>query len=536
MANLVVCCDGTWNTPDDTDGGMPAPTNVRRLFNALADKDDSGTAQKKYYHPGVGTSGRWWKRIAGGGGGAGLADNVKSAYQWLAYNYRPGDNIFLFGFSSGAFTVRSLSGMIDCCGLLDITESDLTPDEAWRRIDLAFRCYRLSGDCRKSRNELLLKEKEQKFGELKALEFHNVSTGNDPHGTTPIFFLGVWDTVGALGIPNEFALLNLLDNPKRFSFHNATLCPTVLNARHAVALDEKRRQFAPTLWPKDADPDRVKQVWFPGVHSDVGGGYAHVGLSDGALKWMMDEAASKGLNFQDDLVKQLKVDHWGVLHNSLTGVFKILKSYPRNIPKLSDKCEDGPFHESVCERYKTSPIAQGAYWPTENLVVNETHAPIDIYARDKWNFTGLCLEENAKYRLTASGQWVDWFIKCGPAGVENDSFDVRRIGYAIGSAIGHLQTLFRSVTKNKQATFLWAKREQDMPWFALVGVVANGGVVDEDGDPAPHQAFLIGEGCTIEIKPGKPGKSGYLYCFANDAWGLYFNNKGHVALTVEKLS
>ncbi|MGZ9106339.1 MAG: phospholipase effector Tle1 domain-containing protein, partial [Rhodoplanes sp.] len=116
MANLVVCCDGTWNTPDDTDGGMPAPTNVRRLFNALADKDDSGTAQKKYYHPGVGTSGRWWKRIAGGGGGAGLADNVKSAYQWLAYNYRPGDNIFLFGFSRGAFTVRSLSGMIDCCG------------------------------------------------------------------------------------------------------------------------------------------------------------------------------------------------------------------------------------------------------------------------------------------------------------------------------------------------------------------------------------------------------------------------------------
>lgn len=110
---------------------------------------------------------------------------------------------------------------------------------------------------------------------------------------------------------------------------------------------------------------------------------------------------------------------------------------------------------------------------------------------------------------------------------------MRRIGYAIGSAVGHLQTLFRSVTKNKQATFLWAKREQDMPWFALVGVVANGGGVDEDGDPAPHQAFLIGEGCTIEIKPGK---SGYLYCFANDAWGLYFNNKGHVALTVEKLS
>ena len=105
--------------------------------------------------------------------------------------------------------------------------------------------------------------------------------------------------------------------------------------------------------------------------------------------------------------------------------------------------------------------------------------------------------------------------RCGPAGVENNGFDVRRIGYAIGSAIGALQTFFRSVTKNKAATFLWAKREPDMPWFSLVGVVANGGGVDEDGDPAPHQSFLIGDECTIEIKPGK---SGYLYCFANDAW------------------
>jgi hypothetical protein len=420
--------------------------------------------------------------------------------------------------------------MIDCSGLLDISESGMTPDEAWRRINLAFRCYRLSGDCRKSANTRLLKEKEQKFGALKALRFHNVTTGNDPHGTTPIFFLGVWDTVGALGIPNEFALLNLLDNPKRFSFHNTTLCPTVQHARHAVALDERRRQFTPTFWPADADPDRVKQVWFPGVHSDVGGGYAHVGLSDGALKWMMDEAASKGLNFQDDLVKQLKVDHWGVLHNSLTGVFKILKSYPRNIPKLSDKCEDGPFHESVCERYKTAPLAQGAYWPPKDLDQPQT---IDIFARDKWNFTGLYLEQNVKYRLTASGQWVDWFIKCGPAGLETESFDVRKIGYAIGSAIGALQPLFRNLTKNKDATLLWAKREQDMPWLSLVGVVANGRGVDADGDPAPHQSFLIGEECTIEIASGK---SGYLYCFANDAWRLYFNNKGHVALTVERLS
>ena len=276
----------------------------------------------------------------------------------------------------------------------------------------------------------------------------------------------------------------------------------------------------------------MKQVWFPGVHSDVGGGYAQVGLSDSALKWMIDEAQSKGLKFQN-LEDQFKIDYWGVLHNSLTGVFKTLQSSPRNIPKLSNKCEDGPFHKSVCERYKTTPIAQGAYWPTDDLVPREPHGPIDIYARDKWNFTGLYLEENATYKLTASGQWVDWFIKCGPAGLENKGFTLAKIGYAIGSAIGALQTFFRKATKNKAATFLLAKREPDMPWFSLVGVVANGGGVDEDGDPVPHQLFLIGEECTISIKAGK---SGYFYCFANDAWGLYFNNKGHVALTVERLN
>ena len=85
MANLVVCCDGTWNTPDQTDGGLPAPTNVPRLFNALAATDERGGEQKKYYHSGVGTDGGWWNRLVGGGSGQGLDNNIKSAYQWLAY-------------------------------------------------------------------------------------------------------------------------------------------------------------------------------------------------------------------------------------------------------------------------------------------------------------------------------------------------------------------------------------------------------------------------------------------------------------------
>jgi hypothetical protein len=536
MANLVVCCDGTWNTPDDMDGGMPAPTNVRRLYYALAERTDAGVEQKKYYHPGVGTSGSWWRRILGGGGGLGLAKNVKSAYQWLAYNYRPGDQIFLFGFSRGAFTVRSLAGMIDCCGLLNISDPSLTADEVWRRIDLAFDFYRESGKGKKSNDAKQHRSRALALDRLKTFTFHNVPRGGDFQGSTKIFFLGVWDTVGALGVPNEFAFLNLLDRPKQFAFHNTTLCKTVENARHAVAIDERRRQFTPTLWPPSDLSEHVKQIWFPGVHSDVGGGYAQVGLSDGALRWMMDEAEAAPINlgFIKELKYQIKPDYLGVLHNSLTGFFKTLQAYPRAIPKLTDVCvEGGPFHPSVCKRYSNASILQGDYWPMIELVPGETTPPIDIYARDKWNATRIYLEPNATYRLTASGQWMDWWVKCGPEGAEDGRFHLLRLGYLAGSGICYLQMLWRRVFKNKQATFIFAKRELDMPWFSLVGMIANGGGADPDGDPVPHQSFLIGKDKTITVEPDK---GGYLYCFANDAWGLYLNNKGHVALTVEKLS
>jgi len=133
MANIVICCDGTWNTPDQLDKGVPAPTNVVRLHNAVAETDVKGAPQEKYYHPGVGTSGKWWDKAIGGGTGAGLDDNIKSAYQKLCYSYKPGSDIYLFGFSRGAYTVRSLSGFITSCGLLKI--AGLEPAEVWRQID-----------------------------------------------------------------------------------------------------------------------------------------------------------------------------------------------------------------------------------------------------------------------------------------------------------------------------------------------------------------------------------------------------------------
>lgn len=121
MRNLIVCADGTWNTPEQKEHDIPIPTNVVRLYNAVAKKSEGGIKQLKYYHPGVGTDGTWWEKLAGGTVGVGLSKNIRSAYKWLAANYQPGDRIYLFGFSRGAYTVRSLATMISVCGLLDLS-------------------------------------------------------------------------------------------------------------------------------------------------------------------------------------------------------------------------------------------------------------------------------------------------------------------------------------------------------------------------------------------------------------------------------
>ncbi len=515
MANLIVCSDGTWNTPDDMESGVPAPTNVVKIYNAVAGTDKDGVEQKKYYHPGVGTEGGWWNKLVGGGAGEGLDRNIKSGYHWLAETYRPGDKTFLFGFSRGAYTARSLGGLIISCGLLDLSDPKLSTAEGWRRVDLAFACYR---------NKALSSEFNQ-------LSFHNRPNASvSPAKSTKIHFIGVWDTVGALGIPDDMALLNLIDDPKKHSFHDTELSDSVQNARHAVAIDEHRQTFTPTLWTKaEARPD-VKQVWFPGVHSDVGGGYGRVGLSDGALKWMMDEASPLGLRFRDGAKDQLRPDCHGILHDSLTGVFKALKACPRNVPNLAANSMSGQIHESALDRFKDPPIQQGEYWPTVRLDVGASKT-ISIFARQHWNATGLYLAEGEAYELSATGEWRDASVTCGPGGTNDGSFQIGEVAQMASSAFGTLETLFRKVTGNRQADFWWTKRIEEMPWFALVGVVADGAGADDKGNMLPHTKFLIGDGARHTVKPGQ---GGYLYCFANDAWQAYRNNSGSVRLTVKR--
>ncbi|NUU36103.1 phospholipase effector Tle1 domain-containing protein [Pseudomonas sp. C2B4] len=507
MSNLVICCDGTWNTPDQREHGIPAPTNVVRIYNAIDDIDEQGGKQNKYYHPGVGTDGNWWEKLLGGGAGEGLDKNIMSAYQRLCYNFdlKNDDQIFLFGFSRGAYTVRSLSGFITRCGLLEI--KDLPPAVVWERIEYLLQCYRGKKDPRKDRKS-------------KGWKYHN-ALGQD----IKIRFIGVWDTVGALGIPDDMALLNLLDSRKDYTFHDTTLNKSVLTARHAIAMDELRATFQPTLWTDYDVAQDVKQVWFPGVHADVGGGYRECGLADGALKWMIEEAARCGLRFDDEMLKQIKPNYNDTMHDSCNGVFAMLPTQPRSIPILSDRVQ---LHSSAISRHKTPPISQCPYRRTLD-VQPASFATLDISARNPWNETGLWLEQGVTYRFSASGEWMDASIACGPGGTDDGKFHPGETVQLLASALGKIETAFKSLSGNNSAEFQFTKRHEAFQWFSLIGCIANSKGVDDKAQLIPPETFLIGEGCQYT-----PKRSGYFYAYANDAWNCYGNNRGNVALTIER--
>jgi Uncharacterized alpha/beta hydrolase domain (DUF2235) len=466
------------------------------------------------YHSGVGTEGGILSRVLGGAVGDGLDKNIKSAYKWLGQNYHPGDSIFIFGFSRGAYTARYVAGMICSYGLADLSLAKLSDDEIWKHVDLVFDADRKNADP----------------NTLAKIDFFNAPAGTSPAETTPIHFLGVWDTVGALGIPSDMALLNLLDSLSPHQFQDTKLSKKVLHARHAMAMDERRQSFTPTFWTNiDQHPD-VKQIWFAGVHSDVGGGYVQTGLSDIALNWMIDEAEAQGLNFRPGIRNQLAPDPRGILHDSCTGVFKALRTLPRSVPRVADPGTSMPaFHPSVLDRWQNPPIEQSPYWATHTVSQGES-VTVHVFARPHWNETGVYLEKECEYAFEASGQWMDGTIKCGPAGVEKGQFQIGEIAPMAGSALGQAEKLYQTLSHDKQADFWWTKRVENYDWFALVGVIANGAGTDEKGDPIPHETFLIGSG----IASYRPRESGYLYCFANDAWQTYDNNRGSVRLTIRQ--
>jgi uncharacterized protein (DUF2235 family) len=320
---LIVCCDGTWNKLEQKDGGGYAPTNVAKIARSISPLGN-GMEQVVFYDPGVGT-GNALDRWTGGAMGVGLSDNVKDGYQFLMHNYTQHDEIYLFGFSRGAYTVRSLAGLIRKCGLLRKEHSG--------RIGEAYDIYRIRGDGADS-------DRADKFRD-------KYSWQPQP---TPIKLIGVWDTVGALGVPGN--LFRTIFGGK-YRFHDVTLSSSVSFAYHALAIDEKRRSFKATLWEQSdkgrAAGQKLEQAWFPGVHSDVGGGYAAAGLSDEAFHWMSAKAAGAGLAFQQPLPVP-QGNPLGRIHESWTRPYNLIPKFWRPIGEAPSGRES--VHESALKRFR----------------------------------------------------------------------------------------------------------------------------------------------------------------------------------------
>lgn len=264
MKRVVLCFDGTWNKPGQGEEEDRVESNVRRFFSSVRPAGADGVRQLTWYNEGVGTS--WFNKFGGGLLGAGLDFHIIQGYRKLAELYEAGDEVYVLGFSRGAYTARSLVGLVRNCGLVSPGFADIG-------AGIAYGIYRTRGDGPDS-----FTAKAFRAANSRPVKFK---------------FLGVWDTVGALGIPLDFAEdLNMAMH----QFHDTELSAIVENARHALAIDEHRLDYDATLWgPKTKPGQSVEQRWFVGAHSDVGGGYPDRRLSDITLAWMQAEAAALGL-------------------------------------------------------------------------------------------------------------------------------------------------------------------------------------------------------------------------------------------------
>lgn len=350
VKNIVLLSDGTGNSSDST-----FKSNVWRLYQAVDRSPpaaDSGHPdQLVYYDNGVGTESFRPLAAIGGAFGIGVWQNVKDLYTFVCRNYQPGDYIFGFGFSRGAFTIRLLMGMIGKCGIVK-THSEAHLIEC---VEAAYEAYRRDFLLRASRNRMMIYHlflREPKYRKVNGKPGPTIELGMD--GCEQFFpdirFLGVWDTVDAYGMPVEELKLAIDDYIWPMSFADRDPSPRLLTIRHALSLDDERPTFRPVLWnevlPKKEGvrdkeevltSERIQQVWFAGVHANVGGGYPDDGLAVTALQWMMDAAELKGLRYDKwatDMIKS-HVNPDAEHYDSRTGIAGYYRYGPRQVGALS---------------------------------------------------------------------------------------------------------------------------------------------------------------------------------------------------------
>jgi uncharacterized protein (DUF2235 family) len=406
---IIIFSDGTGNS-----AAALFKTNVRRFYEAL---DLARSDQIAIYDDGIGSSSfRPWAALSGAFG-FGLARNVRALYAFLCRNYRPGDQIYAFGFSRGAFTIRVLVGVI-------ATEGIIPPDrfkgeaELNKLVRKAYANYRHKRNYNTNLTRMMPmnrppgganlngkgKAKPAKQPESSDRSYKPFHPADAPDGVK-VALMGLWDTVDAYGLPIDEFTKGWDQWVWPLSMRNQHVWEGVEKVCHALALDDERNTFHPRLIDESAgilkpdlrpgkkiggsiDDERITQVWFTGMHADVGGGYAKDGLSYVTLKWMVDQAARADLKFKD-IDRQIidgRADALGHINDSRTGFGSYYRLQPRRIARVAE-LQDQPsykpkIHHSVFERIKGS---AGAYAPivlprAYSIVDKEgtIHAPDDV--------------------------------------------------------------------------------------------------------------------------------------------------------------
>lgn len=518
---IVIFCDGTSNKPDQTSDGEPAPTNVYRLFRDLR-KDETQTA---WYDAGVGTetssqavkgalAGRiaamiGWVQGSQGAGlyvklrtiieagfGVGITENIVQAYTEIVRQYQPGDRIYLIGFSRGAYTARCVAGVIRRCGLLTAENIRYCPD--------VVRLFRTRKDTTRNvpiRPELVHKD-------LPAIEF-----------------LGLFDTVGSLGVPLWGWWFNF-----RLFFRNTPLStdpsPICVHVYHAMAMDERRSQFFPTPFDKTQTATGTwrktfEQLWFRGCHCDVGGGYVDHGLADVALEWMYKAGIAHGLVFKGKLLTELQPDPLARMHDELQRqpAWRLMGSWPRWHPV------DADLHPSVTERAN----AVHALGRHDMQTVGANPAKFIVGAQREWDRTGLVLESGARYLLTwTGGQWRDQNCPpCDPTG-------------QAGWELVRLFFRFRRRLPKHNYMMLCISIAHPRQWPLREGGLARLLRYVFWRDPSEMREQVAPVGCDLDMHNSviiaNNGPAGMLYAFANDAWMTAGNNSGRLEMTIERLT
>jgi uncharacterized protein (DUF2235 family) len=400
MKRLVILIDGTWN-----EEGKGNDTNIAKLdpsYKAagaplIKPQATDGTAQMTFYHKGVGDDPDLLKHLLGGAIGLGLKQIVQDAYQTVVANFASGDEIYIIGFSRGAYAARALAGLIGASGI------QRSPDT--EGFETVWNHYRVHPTVRAG-------ARPAGSGDRQTIDSYNrMAAQNAIHADHSVRCVGVFDTVGSYGVPAGIGLaaLGRYFTLLTLGFHDTSFGSHIDVGLHAVAVDERRRPFVPTFWtaPKGQPPrGQVEQTWFAGVHCNVGGGYPDAGLSDEALIWMIARiSALTGLEFDTARVKAVTqaASVNGEVYDSSKGWFIDELAPHLRIILSPDAIDHGivsntrnPKEEHINERVHWSVMKKLAHRCTMFGMSNTPYAPPNLPSGIRpWQIADVTPEEEA---------------------------------------------------------------------------------------------------------------------------------------------